>query len=148
MDSAGIILGNTANGCGYRKICNLGEGKVRGVCPEGWHLPSRDEWDTLLTAVGGEAKAGKMLKSTEGWNDKNDGTSGNGTDAYSFSALPAGDRDYGGNFGSEGNYAGFWSSTELDSFSAYNVDLDYRDDNAFLISSYKYYGYSVRCLRD
>ena len=53
MDSAGIIPGNTANGCGYREICNLGHVKVRGVCPEGWHLPDFTEWEALRTAVGG-----------------------------------------------------------------------------------------------
>ena len=148
MDSAGIIPGNTANGCGYGEICNLGNVKVRGVCPEGWHLPSRDEWDTLLTAVGGKATAGTMLKSTEGWNDKDDGTSGNGSDAYSFSALPAGDRNGNGNFLDEGSNAYFWSSTESDNFSAYYMYLYYINVNAYLYLSSKYYGFSVRCLKD
>ena len=152
MDSAGIIPGNTANGCGYGEICNLGNVKVRGVCPEGWHLPSRDEWDTLLTAVGGEAKAGIMLRSTEGWNDYY-GSSGNGWDSYSFSALPAGDRinNKYGNFYNEGYCAYFWSSTEYDSDGAYYMLLDYIYADAFLdyYDRRKYgYGYSVRCLRD
>ncbi|MBR2020944.1 MAG: hypothetical protein IJ939_00775, partial [Clostridia bacterium] len=37
---------------------------VVDVCPDGWHLPSKAEWETLITAVGGRATAGKMLKST------------------------------------------------------------------------------------
>ena len=143
MDSAGIIPGNTANGCGDGKDCNLGNVKVRGVCPEGWHLPSRDEWDTLLTAVGGEKIAGIMLKSTEGWNNN-----GNGSDSYFFSALPAGYRYGYGDFYGEGNYALFWSSTEYNSYYAYDMYLYYNLGNAYLNCGGKYNGISVRCLRD
>ena len=148
MDSAGIIPGNTANGCGDGKDCNLGNVKVRGLCPGGWHLPSRDEWNTLLTAAGGEKIAGIMLKSTEGWNDKDDGTSGNGSDAYFFSALPAGGRNYDGNFSNEGDCAYFWSSTEYTSYSAYFMGLYFSFDSAYLGYFPKSIGFSVRCLKD
>ena len=147
MDSAGIIPGNLANGCGYEKDCNLGNVKVRGVCPEGWHLPDTTEWNALITAVGGWATAGIMLKSTEGWNDY-EWISGNGLDKYSFSALPAGNRDDGGNYNYEGNYTYFWSSTEDNSYSAYYMGLYYDYVSAFLFNYLKYYGFSVRCLRD
>ena len=118
------------------------------VCPEGWHLPDSTEWETLRTAVGGWATAGKMLKSTEGWNDNFDGTSGNGSDSYSFSALPAGLRGKSGNFRDEGYYALFWSSTEKISNVVYYMAL-YRDqDNVSLVSYYTGHGLSVRCLKD
>ena len=148
MDSAGIIPGNTANGCGYYgEFCNLGEGKVRGVCPEGWHLPDTTEWKTLFDAVGGDATAGIMLKSTEGWNDYY-GTSGNGSDTYSFSALPAGLRNGSGDYIYEGYYADFWSSTEHNSYNAYSMRLRYNSDLAYLDGNLKYLGFSVRCLKD
>ena len=118
------------------------------VCPEGWHLPSRDEWNTLLTAARGIETAGIMLKSTEGWNDKYDGTSGNGSDIYSFSALPAGIRGDFGYYYNEGNYTYFWGSTEYDSGSACYMNLDYDGVSAYLGSVYKGYGFSVRCLKD
>src|SRR5574344_459914 len=57
----------------------------QGACPAGWHVPTSGEWDTLATAVGGSDTAGTKLKSTGGWY-----SSGNGTDSYGFSALPAG----------------------------------------------------------
>ena len=151
MDSAGIIPGNTANGCGYGKDCNLfGNVKVRGVCPEGWHLPDTTEWNALFTAVGGWATAGKMLKSTEGWNDYYGYyvTSGNGSDSYFFSALPAGDRRSNGFFNIEGNFAYFWSSTENNSYNAYSMGLRYDFDDAILYFSNKDFGFSVRCLKD
>ena len=89
-----------------------------------------------------------MLKSTEGWNDKYDGTSGNGTDAYSFSALPAGYRNSSGYYGREDGYTYFWCSTEDGSSFAYLMDLLYGYDNANLNLDSENYGFSVRCLKD
>ena len=143
MDSAGIIPGNTANGCGYGKYCNLGEGKVRGVCPEGWHLPGIVEWVTLRDAAVGGQIAGIMLKSTEGWNNNRNG---NGTDNFGFSALPAGYRYYAG-FDRVGDRAYFWRSTEYDSDDADIMDLDYSSDRVYVYYD-KNLGFSVRCLKD
>ena len=141
-------IGKSEDDCGYGNSCSLGSGKVRGVCPEGWHLPDTTEWKVLFDAVGGEATAGTMLKSTEGWNDY-EGTSGNGSDAYAFSALPAGRRLIdNGIFDLEGNRAFFWSSTENGSYYAYYMGLVYYGDYAYLGDIYKYYGFSVRCLKD
>ena len=125
--------------CGYGKTCGL-SGKVQGVCPEGWHLPSYDEWNTLFTAVGGQSTAGKVLKSQTGWDE-----SGNGTDAFGFSALPAGYRNYTGGYGFEGLDAFFWSSTED---LANCMDLYFYDDYAAQGNDSKYTGRSVRCLKD
>ena len=149
MDSAGIIKGNTANGCGYGSKC-APSGTVRGVCPQGWHLPSYDEWEALIVAVDGSITeytssntAGSKLKSVTGWSD-----SGNGTDTFGFSALPAGLRGNDGNYYYEGNYAYFWSSTEINSYSAHSMYLYYDFDYAYLYSNVKGYGFSVRCLKD
>ena len=150
-------VGKSEEECGDGKICSLGDGKVRGVCPEGWHLPDTTEWSVLFIAVGGDPDSsdykwiGHMLKSTEGWNDEYwEGyhLKGNGLDYFGFSALPAGYRYYGGNFGSEGSYAYFWSSTEGNIFNAYDVTLgkDYVDE--YLFAQYKGNAISVRCLRD
>jgi uncharacterized protein (TIGR02145 family) len=136
MDSVGTWSTN-GKGCGYNKTCSPTY-PVRGICPEGWHLPTKAEFETLFTAVGGQSTAGKVLKSTSGWN-----SSGNGTDAYAFSALPAGNR-----YSGEGDYAYFWSSTEYASDIAYYMGLGY-GGRAELGHSYKYDGwYSVRCLKD
>ena len=37
------------------------------VCPGGWHLPSKDEFETLIQTVGGSGNAGIKLKSVDGW---------------------------------------------------------------------------------
>ena len=141
MDSVGTLTTN-GKGCGYKKTCSPTY-PVRGICPEGWHLPSKTEFETLFTAVGGQDSAGTALKSTGGWfND------GNGTDAFGFSALPAGDRGSNGGCNYEGLNAYFWSSTEYDSNYAYNVLLYVNFDYAYLNYGNKDYGFSVRCLKD
>jgi uncharacterized protein (TIGR02145 family) len=144
MDSVGTWSTN-GKGCGYGKVCSPTY-PVRGICPEGWHLPDTTEWHTLFTAVGGKSTAGKMLKSTSGWYDK--GGDDNGTDAYAFSALPAGYRYYDGYIYLEGSDADFWSSTEDDSSYAYRMNLYYGYDNANLNRKNKNLGFSVRCVKD
>ena len=140
-------VGKSEDECGYGKTCGL-SGKVRGVCPEGWHLPDTTEWSKLFTAVGGISEAGKILKSQTGWNDYN-GTSGNnGTDAYGFSALPAGYRSNNGYFFNGGNNAYFWSATEYDSYYAYDMTLGYLYEDAYLGNDDKNLAFSVRCLEN
>lgn len=129
--------------CGYGKACSL-EGKVQGICPEGWHLPDTTEWHKLFTAVGGQSTAGKMLKSTTGWEE------GNGSDDYSFSALPVGWRDFA-LFNKAGQDAVFWSATEKtdDTFHySYIMELNYNNEGAFLGNDSKDYGFSIRCVMD
>ncbi len=146
MDSVGM-WGSNGKGCGYGTTCSPTY-PVRGICPEGWHLPTKAEFETLFTAVGGQSTAGKVLKSTSGWKDYYGGERGNGTDAFAFSALPAGYRYLDGNFNGEGKVAYFWSSTEDDSGIAFNVYLYYDVDDAYQDYDYKDGGFSVRCLKD
>lgn len=143
MDSAGTFTTNGKN-CGYGKTCSPTY-PVRGICPEGWHLPTRVEFNTLFTAVGGESAAGKMLRSQMGWIAYNNITN---EDAYGFSALPAGYRVNDGRFLSVGYYADFWSATQDYSGCAYNMYLGYYNDNAYLNYFNEDSGFSVRCLQD
>ena len=118
---------------------------MRGICPEGWHLPDTTEWNALFTAVGGSSTAGEMLKSTSGWNDDK-GVNGNGTDAYGFSVLPAG-TGYDVFF-DEGDHAFFWSSTEDSSLLAYYIVLHNYSGTVHLHHGMKHNGHSVRCVKD
>jgi uncharacterized protein (TIGR02145 family) len=124
----------------------------QGVCPAGWHIPTDAEWTTLEDAVGGEDVAGTALKSTSGWYDD-----GDGTDAYGFSAFPAGDRYNGGDFGSVGSRAYFWSATEHGTdraphrYLSYSYDIEhtyYHTENMYTNNSFKSDAFSVRCLKD
>jgi uncharacterized protein (TIGR02145 family) len=134
--------------CGYGTECGF-TGSVQGICLNGWHLPSEDEWWSLVVAVDADITefsntnaAGKALKSQSGWRSR-----GNGTDAFGFSALPAGIRYYNGTFKHEGDYAHFWSSSGNTSY-AYYMYLRYDCKFAGMNDNFKYYAKSVRCLKD
>jgi uncharacterized protein (TIGR02145 family) len=125
------------------------------ACPKGWRLPSREDWDSLGQAVGGERTpnedgnidwygAGKKLKSKSGWN-KN----GNGTDDYGFSALPGGGRyDSDGSFNGAGYGGDWWTATEGGAGNAYFRYIGYDYDDVFEDNNNKGYGFSVRCVAD
>jgi uncharacterized protein (TIGR02145 family) len=74
----------------------------RGLAPEGWHVPSDDEWTALTDELGG--KAGTIMKSRN-W------AAGQGTDESGFNALPGGNRNHDGGFHLLNNYAVWWSAT-------------------------------------
>ena len=65
MDSAGLFSGN-GRGCGYGPECSPAY-PVQGICPHGWHLPSRPEWDTLFATVENEYTVAYNLNTTIGW---------------------------------------------------------------------------------
>ena len=125
---------------------------AKTACHEGWHLPSRNEFESLIAAVGGKKEAGIMLKSTTGWGREDL----NGIDAYGFSALPAGAG--GGNSSyfvdpfEFGRIAVFWSDTWADEPNggySYRMYLDFPDyGDVFLGESSKDNLASVRCVKD
>ncbi len=118
-------------------------GSIQGACPNGWHLPTLTEWDTLFIAVGDSSTAGTKLKSTSEWGDKD-----NSTDAFGFSALPAGSVNEDEIHHSKGSLANFWSSTDYYDYFAYYVTLYRGEDNASIRTDIKSNAFSVRCLQD
>lgn len=83
IDTAGLF-GTSAKGCGFESPCNL-TGMVRGICPEGFHIPNPSEVEQLIRAIGGKCGTSQKLKAKQsGWSIDN------GTDEFGFAALPAG----------------------------------------------------------
>jgi len=113
---------------------------AKKACPAGWHLPSKEEWDGLIAATGGNA-AGKALKSVSGWNGD-----GNGTDEYGFSALPAGARNTEGGSVGAGNFGSWWTATENGSDNAYDWFMFHDKDIANMGIDHKNNGFYVRCV--
>lgn len=143
MDSA-ALFSTGGQGCGKGKNCTTVE-DVRGVCPEGWALPTIEDWTDLFKALGGQAVAGEKLKSNQGWNNN-----GDGTDDISFTAIPAGNEDcFGtGQYYNMGDHAFFWSSSENSDLFAYQMYLGSYYKNSWLESRFsKSCGYSVRCIK-
>ena len=120
---------------------------VRGICPEGWHLPSDGEWDILVNYLGGELAAGKRMKSTSGWNTY-EGESGEGDNSSGFNALAAGSRHIDGGFNQLGFSAWYWSSTGYDQSSTWYRSLGYFHEGVYRYFGNRRYGFSVRCVKD
>ena len=120
--------------------------KVRGVCPNGWHLPDTTEFRELIDFVG-DSSATK-IKANEAWGVSYD-------DPYGFSALPAGGYDYrdedrsiNPHFDYAGDLTYFWSIVSRDHDDGYALAMDYSSRYAKLYWSYKYNARSVRCIKD
>ena len=140
-------VGRTEDECGSGKLC-ISEGVVQGICPEGWHLPSKAEWGELFDAVGGASAAFTVLRSNEGWENSN------GTDKYGFTMLPGGEyivESEGVPFSGYyyiSNDASFWTSDADGKTHAYGILLNV-DVGLSINKSYsKDDQFSVRCVKD
>ncbi len=113
--------------------------KAQGICPNGWHIPSLAEIDTLRASI---RNNGNSLKDVSQGNG-----SGTGTNISGFSALLAG-YGSGGIFSSLGNNTTFWGSTQYDASTALGLYLT--DYDASIAFSYfnKTSGFSVRCIKN
>jgi uncharacterized protein (TIGR02145 family) len=135
--------------------------KVQGVCPRGWHVPSDGEWTQLTGYVGSNSSyccssnsgyVAKSLASKTGWKESNNACSvGNMSDSNNltgFSAFPAG--YYIDEYDCFGYCTYFWSATERvsDTSCAYFRRLKYNESNVDNLYRKKYFGFSVRCVRD
>jgi len=119
--------------------------EVQGVCPSGWHLPSKAEWDALASYIendkGCTSCGAKHLKTVSGW------YSNNGLDSYEFSALP-------GSFGLDGIlgdvdvHGWWWSASEYNGDNAYYRSMYYIYEYIQEGNCTKSYLYSVRCVQN
>jgi uncharacterized protein (TIGR02145 family) len=146
MDSAGTWSTNSI-GCGSNQTCNPSF-PVQGICPDGWHLPSYEEFEKLIKSAGDKRIAGRKLKSTTGWFSE-----GNGTDALGFAALPAGVSTSSKlAIEAPGLSANFWSSSffvEGSSLHPHHMYILYSDDDVGLyVAGSLYNKHSVRCVQN
>lgn len=114
----------------------------QGICPNGWHVPTDAELETLANYIESNATAGKKLKTTSGWyND------GNGTDDYSFAALPSGLAG-GSTMSGVGYSATFWTATPSGKGSARGRYLSYNFNSLTSTNYSKDFAFSVRCIKN
>jgi len=122
--------------------------EARGLAPEGWHVPSDEEWQTLIDYLGGPAVAGGKMKETgtAHWNANNVGA----TNETGFTALPGGElQSWGPVYGLLGIKAWFWSSSPGITGGSYFY-MSVENGNEKLYRSEEAFGssYSVRCIHD
>ncbi|WP_209330897.1 fibrobacter succinogenes major paralogous domain-containing protein [Lunatimonas salinarum] len=114
------------------------------ACPEGWHLPTLEEYQVLIDRFGGVEQAGASLKATTGWDAPNTGAN----DLSRFSALPGGSlvQNLFERLGQEGEY---WTATPLTTNSAAFVRLHFNSTQVeTTLQKSLNLGGSCRCVKD
>jgi uncharacterized protein (TIGR02145 family) len=130
---------------------------IKGICPDGWHLPTDEEWCTLeqyvdptitCSSIGwrGVDGGGKLKEAgTVHWAPPNTGA----TNSSGFTALPGGYRQGGNNFNYLTLYGQFWSSTKVSGYGyAWCRFLGYDYASIKRCNSDQLLGFSVRCVKD
>ena len=136
---------NSANGVTYGKLYNwYAVNDPRGLAPEGWHVPSDNEWQMLVESTGGEKASGTKLKSTLLWKEPLVGAD----NSTGFTAIPAGYRSSNGTFSLLGTNSSFWTSSENNSYSAWFRQMYNTYSAVYRVSSTKTQGLSVRCIKN
>lgn len=131
-------------GIQYGKLYNFyAVADPRGLAPEGWHIPSDEEWTILTDYLGGANVAGHKMKHTKKWIYK-----GIGSNESKFAGLPGGARYLEGDFKLVGDYGYWWTSSESNVYSAYNRTLSHSINSMGSGTYFKGVGFSVRCVKD
>jgi len=127
---------------------------IKGICPEGWHIPSRADYIEMITQIPQEIPGrgnGKKFKSQTGWqinNNENSIQDSNGTNETGFTAIPGGafiDKS----FVAINERACFWTSTSKDQIIAKSEELSSELVAMFYSSSgNKQNALSLRCVRN
>lgn len=156
-DTGSICYDNQSSNC--KTFGRLYTWEVaKQVCPQGWHLPSDNEWQMLERSIGmpeneinmigfrgGINNSAGKLKSKTDWNSSDSLV----YDDIGFHALPAG--NYGFHekmFALINCNAFFWTSTPYQDKFAWNRDIKDTDNTIFRSQKYKRVGFSVRCVKD
>jgi uncharacterized protein (TIGR02145 family) len=150
MDSAAIFT-DDAVGCGSGVTCTAAT-PARGICPEGWHVPAKEEWETLYDAAGGTPSAIQAVTYIIiwDWGSSNFGSFRwpNATNSSGLSLPPSGynqvadDKSFANI--ETGGY--FWSATANNENNAWHLKLS--EYSADLDKDGKSRGFSLRCFKD
>ena len=137
------------------------------ACPEGWHLPTDEEWTELenyliqngyaYNGIIGNDGIAKSLATNHGWQFSNvEGAVGNtdfpeARNKTGFSGFPNGVRNgTNGYFLMSGSHIYWWSTTETpgDNTQAFGRYLAYNQAVVTRFSGKKSFGFAVRCVKD
>lgn len=132
---------------------------AESVCPDGWHLPSENEWQKLEYSLGmshddcdktgwrGEAEGSKIASNKNLWSDGNLNSSSEFS-STDFNALPGGFRSNDGKYYFKTEGVAFWTSTKHNENLAYGRYLDYKKSSIFKGNYTPENGFYVRCVKD
>jgi len=130
---------------------------TKNIAPEGWHVPTDEEWlmlekeigmsseETILLGWRGTNEANKLAAlNAIGWPE---GAPLFGSDEYGFNAKPGGCRSFSGEINLQGNIA-FWWSASTDGNEGWYRYIDANQTRIFRQHTYKGYGMNIRCIKD
>ena len=144
IDSSFCYDGIPANCEKYGRLYQ--EYAATAVCPEGWRLPTADDWrDLTTTAMSEFGDDNGSLRAVGQWEDTIFGDNVTATNASGFSALPAGYRAKTGECDGEGKKAYFWGEDNMNHY-AWILSNQYDMEKESMQRGY--YAYAVRCVKD
>ena len=129
--------------CEYGASCLLGNDPIQGVCPDGWHIPTYSETQTLVTLAG---KKAQPLMSTIGWGTEDSLYINPGIDTYGLSFVGTGQYDTKDGFNDIGEFTFMW--VYYQSSDMYYLLIRGKDNEVF-INDFDGYesNFSVRCVK-
>ncbi|MDD2889895.1 MAG: fibrobacter succinogenes major paralogous domain-containing protein [bacterium] len=137
---------NAENGKTYGKLYNwYAVNDPRGLAPKGWHIPTDEDWTTLVDYLGNEDIAGGKMKETDTTHWLSSNTES--TNKSGFSARPGGYRYSDGVFSYIGYYGYWWSATGYNATKAGIRYIGYGRISCNHDDYNKKIGLSVRCVR-
>lgn len=144
IDSSFCYDGIPANCTKYGRLYQ--EYAATAVCPEGWRLPTADDWRDLTTTAKSEfGDNNGSLRVVGEWENTIFGDNITATNASGFSALPAGYRAKTGECDGEGTKAYFWGEDNMNHY-AWILSNQYDMEKESMQRGY--YAYAVRCVKD
>ncbi len=130
----------------------------KGICPDGWHIPTLQEWEILFNTMGAQAYPwpqgigqlvyyyqgiGRFMKTPTGWDPP-------GTNLYGFNVQPRGYRDVDGvTIKGGGEIMGYWTSSDVSPDGASTIVFEKSHDDVLADpQDLKTLGYGCRCVKD
>jgi len=133
-----------ANNEKYGKLYNwYALNDPRGIAPEGWHVSTGDEWDSLCETFGGPKKVCHDIMSVEGWSKKV-----KINNSLGFGGVPSGIRFSDGSFDDLGKQANWWVTDSYSTGFAYYRYIDSKNQKLTNEYTDKEAGMAIRCLKD
>lgn len=144
IDSSFCYDGIPANCEKYGRLYQ--EYAATAVCPEGWRLPTADDWRDLTTTAKSEfGDNNGSLRAVGQWENTIFGDNVTATNTSGFSALPAGYRAKTGECDGEGTKAYFWGEDNMNHY-AWILSNQYDMEKESVQRGY--FAYAVRCVKD
>ena len=144
IDSSFCYDGIPANCEKYGRLYQ--EYAATAVCPEGWRLPTADDWRDLVNTAKSEfGDDNGSLRAVGEWENTIFGDNVTATNASGFSALPAGYRAKTGECDGEGTKAYFWGEDNMNHY-AWILSNQYDMEKESMQRGY--FAYAVRCVKD